>query len=284
MGPSSSYSFCIDLEDFSLKLSPSCKEVLFCQTLHGGVRLTTAATAGRTCRPADSHGQRAYYGGTVGVFRLSLVRSFAPRKENIPIPNLFMDPITTDERKVSRPQAQTSYSSFVHYTTPLGATATQWSEMKFMWAVKISPLVPFLRPVSNFTQTSHKKGGLENVILSQNCSYDNFKGTWFTVRQVTSNPFLLGEWWVTFAMSYVWEGKKDLGASIYEIRKISELFDLLPLSLSQISWFGSFCLLFQDPPPPIHCGRHKWKLPREGLPFFPSFGSVLGYSFQSCER
>ena len=36
---------------------------------------------------------------------------------------------------------------------------------------------------------------------------------------------------------------------------------LPPLSLSQISWFCSFRLLFGDPPPPTHCRRHVWKPP-----------------------
>ena len=34
-----------------------------------------------------------------------------------------------------------------------------------------------------------------------------------------------------------------------------------PLSLSQISWLCSFCLLFGNPPPPTHFGRHVWKPP-----------------------
>ena len=34
-----------------------------------------------------------------------------------------------------------------------------------------------------------------------------------------------------------------------------------PLSLSQISWFCSFRLLFGDPPPPTHSWRHIWKPP-----------------------
>ena len=41
------------------------------------------------------------------------------------------------------------------------------------------------------------------------------------------------------------------GASIYDVRKIFGFFDpLLPLSLSQISWFCSFCMFIGDPLPP----------------------------------
>ena len=42
-----------------------------------------------------------------------------------------------------------------------------------------------------------------------------------------------------------------------------------PLSLSQISWFCSFHLLFGDPLPPPHCGRHIWKPPIAAQWAFP---------------
>ena len=43
--------------------------------------------------------------------------------------------------------------------------------------------------------------------------------------------------------------------------KFSDLFTPLPSSLSQISRFCSFRLLFGDPPPSTHCGCHIWKPP-----------------------
>ena len=41
--------------------------------------------------------------------------------------------------------------------------------------------------------------------------------------------------------------------------KFSDFFTPSPLSLSQISWFCSFCLLFGEASPPTHFGRHIWK-------------------------
>ena len=56
-------------------------------------------------------------------------------------------------------------------------------------------------------------------------------------------------------------------ASIYDVRKIFGFLDPLPsLSLSQISWFCSFLLLFGTPFPLTYCRRHIWKTPYFSVP------------------
>ena len=71
-------------------------------------------------------------------------------------------------------------------------------------------------------------------------------------------------------------------ASIYDVRKMFLIFRP-PLSLSQISWFCSFCLLLGDPPPPNPLRTSYMEAPYHGhfcrtLPSFPAYLSVVSSS------
>ena len=78
--------------------------------------------------------------------------------------------------------------------------------------------------------------------------------------------------------------KKPRGLQYLTSAKFSDFLTPSPLSMSQISWFCSFRLLFGEPPPPPHRRRHIWKPPKREIVLGMVGSQSIHYTLRLCQN